>query len=324
MLSHIFAASLLASGVLASNIGQEVYARQNEDIPIKELSRYSEYAAATYCNANTPVGDPVACEANCDEVLKDAGTIITSFNTGPAPNSDIAGYVAVVPSRNEIIFAARGTYSNQNWQTNLNFALVDSLLVSGGKFHLGFYNAWVELSEDVRAAIDKAQSQYPDFRLKVIGHSLGGAIAAVAAAHLRSDGYDFDLYTYGQPRVGNDIISDYITNSFPPGQLYRVTHQADPVPRLPPWQLFGYRHISPEIWLKGNPSDPKNWPAEDIQTCTGNWNFFCNMNPFIKFDPVDHGVYFGKMSCYNNATSDAVDTMPEGISRFTDDEQTED
>ncbi|CAG9986828.1 unnamed protein product [Clonostachys byssicola] len=319
MLSQIFVASLLTSGLLATNVGNRVYNKPN-DVPVQELSRYSEYAAATYCNANTPAGEPVACEANCDEVLKDAGTIIQSFNTGQAPNSDIAGYVAVVPSRNEIIFAARGTASNQNWETNLNFALVNSLLVPGGKFHLGFYNAWIELSPDVRAAIDKAQALHPDFRLNVVGHSLGGAIAAVAAAHLRGDGYELDLYTYGQPRVGNDIISDYISQS--PGKLYRVTHEADPVPRLPPWQLFGYRHTSPEIWLAGNPSDPKNWPVEDIKICNGNLNFLCNTNPFIKYDPVDHGVYFGKMSCFKNATVDAVNTIPEGISKFVDDERT--
>lgn len=142
----------------------------------------------------------------------------------------------------------------------------------------------------------------------------------MAAAHLRSDGYELDLYTYGQPRVGNDIISDYISQS--PGKLYRVTHQADPVPRLPPWQLFGYRHTSPEIWLTGNPSDPKHWPVEDIKTCAGNLNFLCNTNPFIKYDPVDHGVYFGKMSCFKNATVEAVNTIPEGMSKFVDDERT--
>ncbi|CAH0042145.1 unnamed protein product [Clonostachys rhizophaga] len=244
MLSQIFVASLLTGGLLASNVGNELYNRKNEDVPIQELSRYSEYAAATYCNANTPAGDPVACEANYDEVLKDAGTIVQSFNTGPASNSDIAGYVAVVPSRKVIIFAARGTASDQNWQTNLNFALVNSLLVPGGEFHLGFYNAWIELSTDARAAIDKVQALHPDFRLNVVGHSLGGAIAAVAAAHLR------------------------------------------------------------------------------MTTCAGNLNFLCNTNPFIKYVPVDHGVYFGKMSCFKNAIVDAVETIPEGISKFVDDERT--
>ena len=52
-------------------------------------------------------------------------------------------------------------------------------------------------------------------------------------------------YTYGQPRVGNLALADYMTNQ---GNLWRVTHSNDIVPRLP-LEAMGYAHASPEYWI---------------------------------------------------------------------------
>ena len=44
------------------------------------------------------------------------------------------------------------------------------------------------------------------------GHSLGGALAVMAAAHLHNK-YSLveNLYTLGQPRVGNDKFAEFMT-----------------------------------------------------------------------------------------------------------------
>jgi hypothetical protein len=54
-------------------------------------------------------------------------------------------------------------------------------------------------------------------------------------------------YNYGQPRIGNLALADFITSETS-GSNYRVTHSDDIVPKLPP-ELLGYDHFSPEYWI---------------------------------------------------------------------------
>jgi len=55
--------------------------------------------------------------------------------------------------------------------------------------------------------------------------------------------------SFGQPRIGDQTTSQYITNQAPAqGNNYRITHTNDPVPRLP-FQAMGYEHISPEYYI---------------------------------------------------------------------------
>ena len=50
-------------------------------------------------------------------------------------------------------------------------------------------------------------AKYPNYKVADSGHSLGGAIASIAAYELVSDRYvssdQIMLYTYGMPRVGD-------------------------------------------------------------------------------------------------------------------------
>jgi hypothetical protein len=94
-----------------------------------------------------------------------------------------------------------------------------------------------------------------------------------------------------------------------------VTHDADPVPRLPPavlplFDLLGYRHTSPEIWLTEQTSaDPENISVENVESCEGNLNFACNANPLKFFNATDHGLYFGKMTCFKDVPENDTDTV---------------
>ena len=97
-------------------------------------------------------------------------------------------------------------------------------------------------------------ASYPGYKTVVVGHSLGGAIADLAAADLRGQGMDLDLYTYGAPRVGGPLISSFISgnaNGAGPngnGTTFRVTHFDDPVPKLPP-RGWGFADVGPEYWI---------------------------------------------------------------------------
>jgi hypothetical protein len=271
------------------------------------LSRFSRYSAAAYCNADTAAGKPIVCETPaCAVVNADKGVIVQTFHT---PQTDIAGYVAVVDSRKEIIFAVRGTVSNANWAVNLDFGALGSILAPGAWMHQGFFNAWAEIADPVRRAIDRTRLAHPDYKIVITGHSLGGAVATMAAAYLRGlNGYPIDLYTYGQPRVGNSVFTDLI--SAQPGRLFRVTHEADPVPKVP-LVFMDYRHTSPEIWLTGNATDPAVWPLAQAKPCYGNLNLACNGNLSLPLVFGDHSNYFGSMNCAKGAQDEVY--IPQGV-----------
>jgi hypothetical protein len=53
-----------------------------------------------------------------------------------------------------------------------------------------------------------------------------------------------DVYTFGQPRVGNSVLAAYTQKTIP--NKYRIVHNADLVPHVPPSPL--YTHEMTEIW----------------------------------------------------------------------------
>lgn len=158
--------------------------------------------------------------------------------------------------------------------------------------HLGFKTAWQEVDEAVLEAVATARKQHPDFRIVVTGHSLGGAVATIAAGELRAASFPADLVTYGSPRVGNEQYVKFITDQ--PGKEYRITHDDDIVPRVPP-ALLGYRHTSPEYWLNGANETTTDYGVEDIKVCTGTFSLGCNSGTLdVGFE--SHGYYLQEMS----------------------------
>jgi predicted lipase len=63
------------------------------------------------------------------------------------------------------------------------------------------------------------------------GHSLGGALAQLAAVELAQQGYNISLMTFGSPRVGDGTFANIINSLV--SQNFRVTHWRDPVVHVP-------------------------------------------------------------------------------------------
>ena len=80
-------------------------------------------------------------------------------------------------------------------------------------------------------------------RVWITGHSLGGALAPVSSQALDAPSHGIFVecvYTYGQPRVGNQAYCRRLERQFA-GRLTRVVNGSDIVPRLPPG-VMGYDH----------------------------------------------------------------------------------
>ena len=82
------------------------------------------------------------------------------------------------------------------------------------------------------SAINGVHAAGPTPRIVVAGHSLGGALATLAAADLTIQGLsNVQLYSFAAPRVGNRTFADQFTAKVP--VAFRVANSEDIVPTVP-------------------------------------------------------------------------------------------
>jgi triacylglycerol lipase len=155
------------------------------------------------------------------------------------------------------VLAFRGSERDPvDWIRNAQFHPVTGEL--GGKVHSGFHGALDEVWGSI--AGDTSALGLPIF---VTGHSLGGALATLAAARLVEAGVAPDaVYTYGQPRVGKSDFQRAF-NSAMHDVTFRVVNHIDLVARVP-LLLQGYRHIGRRMYFDGAGAlrpDAGSWPV---------------------------------------------------------------
>ncbi|KAJ6078919.1 hypothetical protein N7467_008672 [Penicillium canescens] len=275
---------------------------QIRDVPSDKLSQFKfwvQYAAASYCQADytAQVGTKVSCTTgNCPDVEEAGATIIYDFSNSTA--TDTAGYIAVDTTNKAVVLAFRGSYSVRNWFADASFPYIDPDLCDGCFAELGFWSSWTNVRDDVNAQLEDALSQNPDYELVIVGHSLGAAVATLAAADLRTKGHESaKLYAFASPRVANPTLAKFITAQ---NNNYRFTHQDDPVPKLP-LIAMGYAHVSPEYWITS--ADNTTVTASDIDVVEGVLSLDGNSGtgvPLIS-DFHAHHWYFEKTdACLNN------------------------
>ncbi|KAK8175749.1 Alpha/Beta hydrolase protein [Phyllosticta citrichinensis] len=258
-----------------------------------ELEELARIVDITYCVGLTGLGisKPFKCASRCNEFP--GFELITAWNTGPLL-SDSCGFIAL-SHRPEprIIIAFRGTYSLTNTIVDLSTIPQEYVPYPGEDdspnvkpprcdncaVHSGFYKSWINTRDQILHHVLLASEMYPHYKLTLVGHSLGGAVAALAALDFRSRGWDPHVTTFGEPRVGNHELAHYIDNRFnltanmnvTESKFRRVTHMGDPVPLLPV-EEWGYRMHGGEIFI-GKPDLPPI--VGDVHHCSGDEDEEC-------------------------------------------------
>jgi triacylglycerol lipase len=138
----------------------------------------------------------------------------------------------------------------------------------GARWHQGFVNAigdiWPTLYPEV-----EARSKEKDRVFWVTGHSLGGALAMLGSwLFLRKTMAPHQIYTYGAPMVGNEVVAQAFNREYS-GKVFRYVNTPDPVPMLPMMSMAANEFVHTDKLVSlGEPSEVSNL-IEYIQHSAG-------------------------------------------------------
>ena len=115
----------------------------------------------------------------------------------------------------------------------------------------GFQDAYLTVSSAVIQWLEKMTTSKDSsfFRLHIAGHSLGGALATLAAVDLSQRGWQVAaVVTFGSPKVGQRQFRELHQQLQLSECTARFVNQADPVPRVPP-ACWDFEHVVKEYVL---------------------------------------------------------------------------
>jgi triacylglycerol lipase len=205
-------------------------------------------------------------------------------------------FVATDTSRGFQWLSVRGTDDYANVREDAEY-LKERDARLGIYLHDGFHRDAQAVYDDTRARLDQR------LPVRVTGHSLGGAVAAILQAWLRVDGFSIDTtLTFGQPKV-TDEEGVLKLRAHP---LLRVINDEDVVPMIPPLTLLSalhgpYRHFGQELHLGPTPPLYQLYTEHDAETPKVT-SFWCNL---CHETPRDHHValYVAKLEAFCAAFS---------------------
>lgn len=138
--------------------------------------------------------------------------------------------------------------------------------------------SWKHTRPHILPHLEKLVEEHPDYQVTLVGHSLGGAVGALAALEFQTRGWNPQVTTFGEPRIGNLALMKYIDDRFELGKeegrkssYRRVTHVNDPVPLLP-LEEWGYRMHAGEVYISKAELSPS---VTDLQHCVGDEDPLC-------------------------------------------------
>jgi hypothetical protein len=134
----------------------------------------------------------------------------------------------------KIEFVFRGTDSITDWK--LDFELnkrIMEWLPNTGKVHSGF----LRIYEKARSHLIERATTFEN--VIIVGHSLGGGVATIAAFDMALLGKNVSVATFGSPRVGNAKFAARYNTAVP--RTWRFVDPQDPIPRVP---TIGFKHVA--------------------------------------------------------------------------------
>lgn len=204
-----------------------------------EFARYSDWAYLTEAEFKARLGGGAAW------------TVRLLSKTEPKVDTQ----VFVLRSGPRLVLAFRGTEPKvpADIVTDVALGLEDCAWFgeSGAQVHKGFVKALEAVWEELTKEWTPGEGREPVQLVEFCGHSLGGALALLAAVRFSAESVENrkrfgGVYTIGQPRVGNAAFA-HMAAPLLGGRYARAVNNRDAVPRVPahttPGTLGDYVHF---------------------------------------------------------------------------------
>lgn len=165
--------------------------------------------------------------------------LIVQLDTGGIVTvTDTRGFVAAGDQATIVGFSGTDPPVLANWITNFDATMT---LHGRERIHAGFLRATLAVRPMLESALRRHHTSGRP--LYVVGHSLGAALAVVAARLIASEGplSVSGVYAFGMPRTGDKAFSE-ACGVLLGSRIYRLVHGDDIVPGVP-FGLLGYRHV---------------------------------------------------------------------------------
>ncbi|GMF21984.1 unnamed protein product [Phytophthora fragariaefolia] len=170
-----------------------------------------------------------------------------------------------------LVISFRGTTSKENWKSNLRAdqhvlwiksrglrwrrsclekvedvaAKIPLLNMALPRVHRGFWIAYESVRDQLKEVTRLILDENPGVSVYITGHSMGGALAVLAAYDLAVNfSIKVNMYNFGGPRVGNPSFRQHYDRCVPTS--YRVVMDGDIVPG---WPKFVRKRVYAYVFL---------------------------------------------------------------------------
>lgn len=211
---------------------------------LKATKNYDETMLKTAISANWHVLTvSERGEAAVKERLEKAGWTLLGGVIEPEGIKDGRAYVALDSRHGNVVVSFRGSGGETWWQTASNAVTDGNALKekpswlkkhnSKARVHKGFSNEYARFRGEILKQVEK----HADKPIFVVGFSLGGALAQLAALDIKlnTGATRVFVFPHAAPRVGESDFREFFEDTVP--RIDRVVLDGDPVPELPPKAL---------------------------------------------------------------------------------------
>jgi predicted lipase len=157
---------------------------------------------------------------------------------------------------------------------------------AGAQVHQGYYETYLAIKGIIFEHIASAQKSCPKCTsLRVVGHSLGGAISTLVALELSEahSSLEVSAWTTGSPRMANEVFASAYNAAVP--NTWRMTANDDITVHLP-LKTQGFYHVATEVW------DVTVDDQETYKVCKGGEDPKCSDSVgLLKWNSDDHMRY---------------------------------
>ena len=192
-----------------------------------------------------------------------ANDLATQKNPNRAQSQVCIGLILQAAGGDEAVIAFRGTEGIKEWVIDAAFGTVPCPFLAGaGQTEDGFTDmyqtvatATVANSPSLTKALNTLPWKRPIASLTVCGHSLGGALATLAALDIAANApapfKNPTVYTYASPRAGDEQFATTYNRLVP--NTFRIANELDVVPKVPltpPYEhVVGDFELKPFSWI---------------------------------------------------------------------------